>query len=83
MNGRAVRQAFEEGVARMEQPLAAGRRIAWLSLAASVVALTATICAIFVRVIHWLKSRPFSLPGSEARNFGKVAEGGGLPLFQR
>ena len=52
MNGRAVRQAFEEGVARMEQPLAAGRRIAWLSLAASVVALTATICAIFVRVIH-------------------------------
>jgi hypothetical protein len=48
----AVRKAFEEGVARMEQVLAAGRRIAWLSLAASVVALTAAICAIFVHVIH-------------------------------
>ena len=52
MNAAAVRKAFEEGVARMEQALAAGRRIAWLSLAASVVALTAAICAIFVRVIH-------------------------------
>jgi hypothetical protein len=36
----------------MEQALAAGRRIAWLSLAASVVALIAAICAIFVHVIH-------------------------------
>jgi hypothetical protein len=52
VNGAAVRQAFEEGVARMEQALADGRRIAWLSLAASVVALTAAICAIFVHVIH-------------------------------
>ena len=52
MNAAAVRKAFEEGVARMEQALAAGRRIAWLSLAASVVALTAAICAIFVRGIH-------------------------------
>jgi hypothetical protein len=52
MNAAAVRQAFEEGVARMEQALAAGRRIALLSLAASVVALTATTCAIFVHVIH-------------------------------
>ncbi|MBV9644882.1 MAG: hypothetical protein JO334_15075 [Verrucomicrobia bacterium] len=52
MNAAAVRQAFEEGVARMEQALAAGRRIAWLSLAASVVAFAAVICAIFVRVIH-------------------------------
>ena len=52
MHGGAVRQAFEEGVARIEQALAAGRRIAWLSLAASVVALTAAICAIFVHVIH-------------------------------
>ena len=31
MNGGAVRKAFEEGVARMERALAAGRRIAWLS----------------------------------------------------
>ena len=52
MNGGAVRQAFEEGVARMEQALAAGRRIAWLSLAASVVALTAAVCAVFIHVIH-------------------------------
>jgi hypothetical protein len=52
MNAAAVRKAFEEGVARMEQALAAGRRIAWLSLATSVVALTAAICAIFVREIH-------------------------------
>src|SRR5271167_1679165 len=52
MNAAAVRKAFEEGVARMEQALAAGRRIAWLSLAASVVALIAAICAIFAHVIH-------------------------------
>jgi hypothetical protein len=52
MNAAAVRKAFEEGVARMEEALAAGRRIAWLSLAASVMALIAAICAIFVRVIH-------------------------------
>ena len=38
MNAAAVRKAFEEGVARMEQALAASRRIAWLSLTASVVA---------------------------------------------
>ena len=52
MNAAAVRQAFEQGVARMEQALATGRRIAWLSLAAAAVALTAAIFAIFVRVIH-------------------------------
>jgi hypothetical protein len=52
MNGGAVRKAFEEGVARMEETLAASRRIAWSSLAASVVALTAAICSIFVHMIH-------------------------------
>jgi hypothetical protein len=52
MNAAAVRQAFEGGVARMEQALAAARRIASLSLTASVVAVTAAICAIFVHVIH-------------------------------
>jgi hypothetical protein len=52
MNGAAVRKAFEEGAARMEQALAAGRRIAWVSLAASVVALLAAVCAILVHVIH-------------------------------
>jgi hypothetical protein len=52
MNGGTVRQVFEEGVARMEQALAAGRRIAWLSLAASAVAFMAAVCAILARVIH-------------------------------
>jgi len=52
MNAAAVRQAFEEGVARMEHALPAGRRIAWLSLAASVVALTAAVCAVFIHVSH-------------------------------
>ena len=52
MNAAAVRQAFEGGVARMEQALAAGRRIAWLSLAAAVVSFSAAVCAIFVHVIH-------------------------------
>ena len=52
MNGAAVRKAFEEGIGRTEQALAAGRRIAWLSLAASVVAFIAAGCAIFVHVIH-------------------------------
>ena len=52
MNAAAVRQAFEEGVARMEQALANGRRIAWLSLAAAVMAFIAAACAIFVHVIH-------------------------------
>ena len=52
VNAAAVRQAFEEGFGRMEQALAAGRRIAWLSLVASAVALAAAICAIVVHVIH-------------------------------
>jgi flagellar basal body-associated protein FliL len=52
MNGAAVRKAFEEGAARMEQALAAGRRIAWVSLAAAIVAFVAAVCAILVRVIH-------------------------------
>ncbi len=52
MNAAAVRQAFEEGIGRMEQALATGRRIAWMSLAASVVALTAAFSAIAVYVIH-------------------------------
>jgi hypothetical protein len=44
--------APEQGVARMDESLAASRRIAWLSLAAAAVALMAAVCAIFVRVIH-------------------------------
>ena len=52
VNTAAVRQAFQEGVTRMEQVVSAGQRIAWLGLAASVFALTAAICAIFVHVIR-------------------------------
>jgi hypothetical protein len=36
----------------MEQALAAGRRIAWVSLTASVVAFIAAVCAIFVHEIY-------------------------------
>jgi hypothetical protein len=52
MNGAAVRKAFEEGVTRIEEALAASRRITWVSLTAAVVAFIAAICAIFVHVIH-------------------------------
>jgi hypothetical protein len=52
VNGAAVRKALEQGIARMEESLAASRRIAWLNLAAAAVALMATVCAVFVRVIH-------------------------------
>jgi len=52
MNAAAVRKAFEEGADRMEETIAASRRIAWLSLAASILAFTAAVCAIFVHVIH-------------------------------
>jgi hypothetical protein len=52
MNAAAVRQAFEEGVGRMEQVVSAGQRIAWLSLAVAVVTLLTAVCAIFVHVIH-------------------------------
>jgi hypothetical protein len=52
MNGAAVRKAVEEGVARMEEVLAASRRIAWVSLTAAAVAFMAAVCAIFVHLIH-------------------------------
>jgi hypothetical protein len=38
MNAAAVRKAFKEGAARMEETIGASRRIAWMSLAAAVVA---------------------------------------------
>ena len=52
MNAAAVRKAFDEGASRIEHSLATGRRIAWLSLTAALVALIAAVCAIVVRVIH-------------------------------
>ena len=39
MNAAAVRKAFDEGASRIEHSLATGRRIAWLSLTAALVAL--------------------------------------------
>ena len=52
MNAAAVRKTFEEGLARMEQAIAASRQIAWLSLAAAVVAFIAAVCTIFVHAIR-------------------------------
>jgi Transcriptional activator TraM len=52
VNAAAVRKALEQGGARMEESLAASRRIAWLSLAAAAVAFMAAVCAIFAHVIH-------------------------------
>ena len=40
----AVRKAFEEGAARMEEAIGASRRIAWMSLAPAVVAFMAVAC---------------------------------------
>jgi hypothetical protein len=51
-NAGAVRAAVQEGVERLEQALAVSRRIAWVSLAAAVVAFVAAVCAIFVLVIR-------------------------------
>jgi hypothetical protein len=52
VNGAAVRKAFEQGVASMEESLAASRRIAWLSLVAAIAAFVAAVCAIIVHVVH-------------------------------
>jgi hypothetical protein len=52
VNAAAVRKALEEGVARMEQAIAASQRIAWLSQTAAVVAFIAAVCAIFVHAIR-------------------------------
>jgi hypothetical protein len=52
MNAASVRKAFEEGLSRIEEKLAASRRIAWVTLAAAVVAFMAAVCAVFTHVIH-------------------------------
>jgi hypothetical protein len=48
----AVRGAVQQGVERLEQALAVSRRIAWVSLAASVVALVASLGLVLARVLH-------------------------------
>jgi hypothetical protein len=45
VDGAAVRKALKEGVSLMEEAIAVSRRIAWLSLAAAIVALLAAVCA--------------------------------------
>jgi Transcriptional activator TraM len=51
-NARAVRAAVQEGVERIEQALAVSRRIAWVSLCASIVALAASIGPVLARALH-------------------------------
>ena len=50
-NAGAVRAAVQDGVERLEQALAVSRRIAWVSLAASVIVLLASL-ALLVRLVH-------------------------------
>jgi Transcriptional activator TraM len=51
-NAGAVRAAVQEGVQRLERALTVSRRIAWLSLAAAVVAFMAAVCALFVHAMR-------------------------------
>jgi hypothetical protein len=51
-NAGAVRNALQEGVQRLEHALAVSRRIAWLSLAASIAALAASAGLILARLLH-------------------------------
>jgi Transcriptional activator TraM len=48
----AVRAAVQKGVERTGRPLAAARRLAWISLAASIVAFAAVVGEVLVRLIH-------------------------------
>jgi hypothetical protein len=48
----AVRAAVEEGVQRLEKALGQSRRIAWLSLAASILVLTASTALVLARFFH-------------------------------
>ncbi len=51
-NAGAVRAAVQQGVERLEQALAVSRRIAWVSLAASIVALAASVGLVLARLLH-------------------------------
>ena len=48
----AVRATVEEGVQRLEEALVQSRRIAWLSIGASVVALMASVSLLLARMLH-------------------------------
>jgi hypothetical protein len=51
-NARAVRAAVQENVDRLEQTLVVSRRIVWVSIAASVVALAASVGLLLERLLH-------------------------------
>jgi transcriptional activator TraM len=51
-NARAVRAAVQENVDRLEQALVVSRRIVWVSIAASVVALAASVGLLLERLLH-------------------------------
>jgi hypothetical protein len=51
-NAGVVRAAVQEGVERLEQALVVSRRIAWVSLAASIVALAASMGSVLARLLH-------------------------------
>jgi hypothetical protein len=51
-NAGAVRAAVLEGVERLEQALAVSRRIAWVSLAAAIIACAAAVMIIAERFLH-------------------------------
>jgi hypothetical protein len=51
-NAGAVPAAVQEGVERLEQILVVSRRIAWVSLCASIVTLLASIGVLLARVLH-------------------------------
>jgi hypothetical protein len=51
-NAGAVRAAAQEGIQRLEQARAVSRRIAWVSLAASIAALAASVGLVLARLPH-------------------------------
>jgi hypothetical protein len=52
-NAGAVRSALQEGVQQLEHARAVSRRIAWLSLIASIVALVASVGLVLTRLLQW------------------------------
>ena len=51
-NAAVLRRALQDGVQQLEQSLAVSRRIAWVSIAASVLALAASVGLLLERLLH-------------------------------
>jgi hypothetical protein len=51
-NAAVLRHALQEGVQKLEKALAVSRRISWVSIAASVVALAASVGLLLERLLH-------------------------------